>query len=320
MSFITDMFGGDEAPKVDPFKASDIYSTTGSVIGGPGGSITSTLSPELQKFYDMYLEAAKGAAPSADQINFANQVGQFGQGLFGQAANLDTQAMTSDYYNRVLAGLQPQREEENVQLANTLFSQGRTGAGAGVQGGYVNPEQFALLKAREAANANIYLTAEDRARQIQNEKLQQGLGFYGMGQELRNAPWQTSANLLNTGINLAGVNTPYLGYSLQSGQNVTGVNQTNSQIEAQNRASNLGFWGNLIGGGAMAYAKYSDRRLKTSIKRIGSFKNGLSKYSWTYIWGENAIGAMADEVQKVIPEAVKEVNGFLTVNYDLLGE
>jgi hypothetical protein len=256
MSFITDWLGGGDAPTVEPFKASDIYSTTGSVTGGPGGSITSTLSPELQKFYDMFLNAASGAAPSADQLAFANQVGTYGQGLFSNAANLDTQGMTSNYYNQVLAGLDPQRQQENVSLANTLFSQGRTGAGSGVAGGgYVNPEQFALLKAREQANAGIYLTAEDRARQIQNEKLQQGLGFYGMGQELRNAPYQTAANLLNTGVSLGGVNTPYLGYSLQSGQNVTGVNQTNAQIEAQNRTANLGFWGNLIGGGFTAYGK-----------------------------------------------------------------
>jgi len=256
MSFVTDWLSGGDTPKVDPFKASDIYSTTGSVTGGPGGSITSTLSPELQQFYNMYLEAARGAAPSESQLGFANQVSTYGQGLFGQAANLDTQGMTSNYYNQVLAGLDPQRQQENVSLANTLFSQGRTGAGSGVAGGgYVNPEQFALLKAREQANAGIYLTAEDRARQIQNERLQQGLGFYGMGQELRNAPWQTSANLLNTGVSLAGVNTPYIGYSLQSGQNVTGVNQTNAEIEAKNRAANLGFWGNLIGAGFTAYNK-----------------------------------------------------------------
>jgi hypothetical protein len=256
MSFVTDMFGGGDAPTVDPFKASDIYSTTGSITGGPGGSITSTLSPELQKFYDMYLNAAKGAAPSAEQLGFANQVGAYGQGLFGQAANLDTGAMTNQYYNQVLQGLDPQRQQENVSLANTLFSQGRAGAATGYAGGgYINPEQFALLKAREQANAGIYLTAEDRARQIQNEKLQQGLGFYGMGQELRNAPYQTAANLLNTGVSLAGVNAPYIGYSLQSGQNVTGVNQTNAQIEQQNQQANLGFWGNLIGGGLQAYGK-----------------------------------------------------------------
>jgi hypothetical protein len=255
MSFITKMFGGGDAPKVKPFKASDIYSTTGSVTGGPGGSITSTLSPELQQFYDMFLNAAQGAAPTSEQTAFANQVGQYGQGLFSQAANLDTQGMTSNYYNQGLAGLDPQRQQENVSLANTLFSQGRTGAGTGVEGGYVNPEQFALLRAREQANAGIYLTAEDRARQIQNERLQQGLGFYGMGQELRNAPYQSAANLLNTGVSLAGVNTPYLGYSLQSGQNVTGVNQTNAQIEQQNQMANLGFWGNLIGGGLTAYGK-----------------------------------------------------------------
>ena len=63
----------------------------------------------------------------------------------------------------------------------------------------------------------------------------------------------------------------------------------------------------------------SDRRLKTNIVKIGQYMNGLNKYSWTYLWGENATGAMADEVEKVIPEAVKVFFGFKHVNYALLG-
>lgn len=64
----------------------------------------------------------------------------------------------------------------------------------------------------------------------------------------------------------------------------------------------------------------SDRRLKTNIKLIGKYANGLNKYSWTYIWGEDSTGAMADEVEQLIPEAIGEWFGFKTVNYDLLGE
>ena len=64
----------------------------------------------------------------------------------------------------------------------------------------------------------------------------------------------------------------------------------------------------------------SDRRLKTNIVKIGQYLNGLNKYSWTYLWGENSTGAMADEVEKLRPEAVKVFYGYKHVNYALLGE
>lgn len=257
MSFVTDLFGGGDAPTVAPYKASDIYSTTGSAVGGPGGSVTTTLSPELQQFYDFYLKSAMANMPTAEQTAFANAVSQYGQGMFTNAANLNQQQMTADYYNRVMSGLNPQREAENVQLANTLFSQGRTGAGAGVTGGYVNPEQFALLKAREQANAGIYLTAEDRARQIQQENLKNALGFVGLGNELKTSSYALPTSLFGTGVQLGQLNNPLIAPSLQGGQMVTNVNTQNAQIEAQNQANNLGFWGGLIGAGFSALNPFS---------------------------------------------------------------
>ena len=73
-------------------------------------------------------------------------------------------------------------------------------------------------------------------------------------------------------------------------------------------------------GGGMDFSQYSDRRLKTNIVKIGQYLNGLNKYSWTYLWGENSTGAMADEVEKLIPESIGMRLGYKTVNYALLGE
>jgi hypothetical protein len=252
MSFVTDLFGGGDAPTVAPYQASNIYSTTGSAVGGPGGSVTTQLSPELQQFYNFYLNEAMKNMPSASQEMFANKVGQFGQSMFNQATGLDTQQMTTDYYNQLIRNLQPQREQENVQLAGSLFSQGRTGVGTGVEGGYVNPEQFALLKAREQANAGLYLTAEDRARAIRNEELKGGLGFVGLGNELKTAGYALPTSLFGTGVQLGQINNPLIAPSLSAGQMVTNVNQQNAAIEAQNQANNLGFWGGLIGAGVSA--------------------------------------------------------------------
>jgi hypothetical protein len=64
---------------------------------------------------------------------------------------------------------------------------------------------------------------------------------------------------------------------------------------------------------------FSDRRLKTNIKQIGVADNGLNIYSYNYVWGGPAhIGYMADEVEKVAPDAVGEFGGYKTVNYAMV--
>ena len=72
---------------------------------------------------------------------------------------------------------------------------------------------------------------------------------------------------------------------------------------------------------AGTFSAFSDRRLKRNIVKIGEYLNGLAKYSFTYIWGEKAIGAMADEVEKLIPEAVMtHPSGYKMVDYAMVGE
>jgi len=64
----------------------------------------------------------------------------------------------------------------------------------------------------------------------------------------------------------------------------------------------------------------SDRRLKTNIKKIGEFADGLGKYTWNYIWGgPEQEGVMADEVATLRPWALGPVvDGYMTVNYGAL--
>jgi len=64
----------------------------------------------------------------------------------------------------------------------------------------------------------------------------------------------------------------------------------------------------------------SDRRLKENIQKIGESISGLSIYKFNYIGkAKQYIGAMADEVIKVVPEAVGTMdNGYLGVNYNLI--
>ena len=74
----------------------------------------------------------------------------------------------------------------------------------------------------------------------------------------------------------------------------------------------------LFGLGSAAI-KYSDRRLKRNIKRIGTHRLGIGLYDFDYIWGEHSQGVMADEVMRVMPAAVSVHDGYMAVDYSMIG-
>jgi hypothetical protein len=84
--------------------------------------------------------------------------------------------------------------------------------------------------------------------------------------------------------------------------------QSYSMDQAQNPMGDLFQMGGQLGS---AYLM-SDRRLKTNIKRIGKTPGGVNVYSYRYIWGEPAIGVMADEVPWA---AVEGPGGYKMVDY-----
>ena len=101
------------------------------------------------------------------------------------------------------------------------------------------------------------------------------------------------------------------------------------QANAQNAANNSLTSGLFSLGGSALMAPtgtfsgiaglFSDRRLKTNIKQIGVADNGLNIYSYKYVWGgPTQLGYMADEVEKIVPQAVGESNGYKTVNYGMI--
>ena len=77
--------------------------------------------------------------------------------------------------------------------------------------------------------------------------------------------------------------------------------------------------------GAAGIFGFSDIALKDNIQKIGQTKGGNNWYSWTWndkaeklgLSGESS-GVIAQEIQKVRPEAVKEVDGYLAVNYSMV--
>lgn len=66
------------------------------------------------------------------------------------------------------------------------------------------------------------------------------------------------------------------------------------------------------------FSGFSDRRLKSNIKRIGTHRLGIGLYEYV-IFGRREIGVMADEVANVKPEAViLDKSGYYKVCYNML--
>ena len=87
--------------------------------------------------------------------------------------------------------------------------------------------------------------------------------------------------------------------------------------QAGNNATTQGLF-SALGTAAMLGSKYSDRRLKSNIVQVGTHPLGIGIYEYD-IFGKRERGVMADEVAKVMPDAiVPNENGYMMVNYGKL--
>jgi hypothetical protein len=193
--------------------------------------------------------------------------------------------------------------------------------------------------------SEAYENAKRMFDQRQNDKLvssviqgtQTGLqarqqGFSEAGY-LRNEPLNT-LNAVRTGSQVTSptfVNAPQQAFT--GGTDYLGAQQAgyNAQMGAANaqNAANSSFTSGLMGlGGSLGSAAImmSDLRTKENIKKIGSMANGLNVYEYEYKpefkaecgYGKQ-IGVMAQEVEKVQPEAIVIRNdGYKMVNYGAL--
>lgn len=129
---------------------------------------------------------------------------------------------------------------------------------------------------------------------------------------------QGFANLPSNANNIAS-SMAGIGQTLAQGQ-IADANYQNAA--SQNQMNNLT---GLAGLGLTAASFFSDRRLKDSLRRIGEQK-GINLYSW--VWNDKAealglsgesFGVLADEVEKTHPQAVSMRDGYMVVDYEMLG-
>ncbi len=129
-----------------------------------------------------------------------------------------------------------------------------------------------------------------------------------------NATMATSMAQYNAAsLRTAGKNAKNAAQTAALGQVLSGVGQAGMSYGSGGSAS-TGFTGT---------TGWSDRRLKQDIVRIGTDENtSLPIYEFSYIWNpvDRFIGVMADEVERLFPQAIINTDlTFQAVNYELLG-
>jgi hypothetical protein len=289
------------------------------------------------------------------QNDLAKQADRYGGRMYGEAEDMlnEAKAFSSEARQAQLAG------EAGADAAQAFGVQRGTAARELARAG-VNPAdgRFASMQNQMAmAEAGAKAGSMSRARQMAR---QEGLamrsnalnalngagtgafnmkssaanmlaGYPAMGLQSSGQGAQMAAgglNLANAG--LQGLNSGFstgAGIAGQMGQNATSMwgQQANAYNQSQANAGE-GF-GAILGAGAKLGAAYmgmpSDRRLKTNISQVGvDERTGLALYEFEYIGGsgQRYEGVMADEVERVMPEAVFEMpDGYKAVNYQMLG-
>jgi len=246
--------------------------------------------------------------------------------LAGTAQGMQGAQVGLQGVDRALASGQLALQGTDRGLAGT--AQGMQGAQVGLQG--VSGQQAGYGLANQAAGTLGTLGNQQLAAQTGILGLQNQIGGQQQGQQQQiiNQAIQNYANAQN-----APMDSFNQYNALLRGYAVPGT--TTTQYQAQ--ASPLSQFAGLGTAGIGALGLYnatsgaaagSDIRVKENIERVGTLANGLGLYDFEYkpefkdhpLCGYGRFrGVMAQEVEKLIPEAVVTMdNGYKAVKYDLV--
>lgn len=196
-----------------------------------------------------------------------------------------------------------------------------------------NSQAFDDSFSRFAADRSSRQGAESTNAQIRQgdlmRMLQAGNQFANIGQQEQGMRSNDINDLLRTGLtqqNTEGAqmeadyreflrmqDAPMQRYQQLMGM-LTGAPSNKTETTTTRQKNSL--FGDILGVAGLAASAFSDRRLKRDILRIGEVGR-LALYSFRYLWDDAiTVGFMADEVERVAPDAVGEAFGFKTVDYD----
>jgi len=186
----------------------------------------------------------------------------------------------------VIAAQYNQDVANRFNAANMLYNAGNTTAGtlSGMQQNYLANQGQGVTAAQSALDARNYGANATLAEEAQR----------------RGIPVQALSLLAQIGVPIAGLGSQSNG-TTQGTQEMSGADQ----------------FGKIAGGiGSLLKFMPSDMRLKEDISPVGTLFDGTPVYGYRYKGaGAYHIGLMAQDVEKIAPNAVIEINGYKAVDY-----
>jgi hypothetical protein len=291
----------------------------------------------------VYQQAASRLDPqwtntqNQQDAKLANMGVMFGTGAYGKAQTQLDQAKNDAYnqanYSAIQAGNDQQQRlfqdslSQRQQLANETTNAGNFTNNAQQQA-YGQAQQNAAFG--NAAQQQAYNQAQQNAafgNAAQSQAYSQGLQGAQFDNQARAQGLTEATNLRDLPLNELNalrsstqINNPQFSPVPQSnaqGTDISGDIYKSAQLDAANSNN---FMNGLFGLGSAAITKWSDRRLKRDILRVGETPiMKLPLYAFRYLWDDILhVGVMAQEVLAVKPEVVIRKDGFLAVNYAAL--
>ena len=283
---------------------------------GAGGASTSMFGAETDiinylnnyntKNYDNTLNNLTSFASQA-----SNQLSNMGNYNFNVNASDDArQRAENATYQSYVNKLQPQFANQTSDLATSLANKG---IGVGTQ-------------AYSRAMTDLQNNQNNALNQAAYQSVLAGQNAYSnsLNDQINAANFSNNAqnNFVNLLLNAlqnshSGYDVAMQKYGVQNGADSRIAQNKFYNSQAQQSAGNE-FLNSALQSAAMSLMA-SDKRLKENLKPVGKLENGLVVYCFNFKGSPTRqIGLIAQEVQELIPEAVKvDADGFLRVDYDL---
>ena len=266
----------------------------------PRYSQTTNLSPEQQAIFDQTQQAELNLGTLA-----AEQSG-FLQDYLSEPFSFTNDDATQWAYDLASPRILQQQQQNEAKLRATLINQG------------IRPGTAAW----DSEMARLTMANSDQLNQLALQGRGQAFSeaLAGRNQPINEITALLSGSQVSNPAQMSGA-TPQTGVG---GVDYSGLVQQNYQNQLaayQSRMGGIGgLFGSVLGAAGQAGgfgALFSDRRLKTDVRRVGQTDGGIPIYVYRYgNTGPFHMGVMADEIEAVIPDAVIDhVSGFKMVNY-----
>ena len=233
---------------------------------------------------------------------FTNEMGRLQRQQADQSENVALSAVGAgrQEHSRLTglqAGLRGQEFGEGLQSAQF----GASEAGRGFQQRYADQQQY---QNQRNFGSQFQL---GRQRDEFGRDMQRRNQFIRELEQDRDRPWMEAMRAMQFGQQASPIMTPQ-GPMFQQG--------AGQPFNFQNQGGGGVDIGGIVQGLAPVLAGiFSDRRLKSNIKRRGKFRKGINWYEFD-MGGRRMLGFIADEVAKVLPAAVSRgADGWDRVNY-----